>query len=62
MTGQVEADESVSKALMQSALDLARNRKLMDASMTDRQAFAEEIGAVCARAATIGHMADARRV
>ncbi|MEX2280687.1 MAG: 1-acyl-sn-glycerol-3-phosphate acyltransferase [Acidimicrobiia bacterium] len=61
LTGRVEADESVSKALMQSALDLARNRGLLDAPMSSRQAFSEEIAAVCDRAVAIGRIADARR-
>lgn len=61
LTGRIEADESVSKALMQSALDLARNRKLLDAPTPDRKAFADEIAAVCARVTAIGHIADERR-
>ncbi|MDX1448106.1 MAG: 1-acyl-sn-glycerol-3-phosphate acyltransferase [Acidimicrobiia bacterium] len=62
LTGSVEADESVSKVLMQSALGLARNRGLTDdADPEARAAFADEIAAVCARAADIGHLADDRR-
>ena len=60
LTGKVEADESVSKALMQSALGLARNRGLLDASADERRRFADEVGAVCVRAVEIGRLADAR--
>jgi glycerol-3-phosphate O-acyltransferase len=63
LTGRVEAGESISKALMQSALDLARNRGLTAADQPEaRRAFATEIGAVCDRAAEIGRLADARRI
>ena len=62
LTGTVEADESVSKALIQSAVSLARNRKLLaDESADGRRIFAEEIRTVCARATDIGRLADDRR-
>jgi glycerol-3-phosphate O-acyltransferase len=62
LTGRVEADESVSKALMQSALALATNRGLTAATAAERQQFLDELAVVCERAAEIGHMADARRL
>ncbi|MFP5332042.1 MAG: 1-acyl-sn-glycerol-3-phosphate acyltransferase [Acidimicrobiia bacterium] len=60
LIGEVEADESVSKALMHSALGLAGNRGLLE-GIDGRQAFAEEIRAVCERATAVGRMADDRR-
>ncbi|HVR32093.1 MAG TPA: 1-acyl-sn-glycerol-3-phosphate acyltransferase [Acidimicrobiia bacterium] len=62
LTGRVEADESVSKALMQSALELARNRGLLDGPQSRRQLFAAEVSAVCERAAEIGRLADTPRL
>jgi glycerol-3-phosphate O-acyltransferase len=61
LTGRVEADESISKVLMQSALSLARNRGLLDDDNDARRAFAAEIAAVCDRAVAIARVADARR-
>lgn len=61
LTGAVEADESVSKALMQSALSLAANRDLLGSGAEHRrQQFASEVRAVCTRAAEIGRLADLR--
>ncbi len=59
--GRVQSDESVSKALMQSALDLAENRGLTDTSEERRAEFLAEVGLVCERALRIGELADARR-
>jgi glycerol-3-phosphate O-acyltransferase len=61
LTGKVEADESVSKALMQSALELARNRGLLEGSPEERRLFAGQVGTVCDRAVEIGRLADRRR-
>ncbi len=62
LTGRIEADESVSKALMQSALALAANRGLTTAGTEERRRFAGEIAAVCSRASEIGRLADSRRM
>lgn len=61
LVGRVEADESVSKALMQSALGLARNRGLLNAPTSARASFAAEIGTVVDRTREVGQLADVRR-
>jgi glycerol-3-phosphate O-acyltransferase len=60
-SGRVQSDESVSKALLQSALDLAENRGLTGDSRERRAEFVAEIELVCDRALRIGALADARR-
>jgi glycerol-3-phosphate O-acyltransferase len=64
MQRKIRSAESVSKVLFETAMKLARNRKLFDPSTPDvetrRQAFAQEINAVIRRIDGIGALAATR--